>query len=97
MAEPIAARIALEAARIAGPSRAPADAGPDTPLGEDGFALDSVEILELIVATEIEWGVEIDPKALMPPEALRDPGGLARVVQAALDGRARDDGARETP
>ena len=89
MAEPIAARIAREATRIAGPSRAPADAGPDTPLGDGGFALDSVEILELIVATEIEWGIEIDPKALMPPEVLRDPLGLARVVEATLDRRAR--------
>jgi acyl carrier protein len=88
MAELVAARVVREVRRIAGPSRTPADAGPDTPLTEGGFELDSVEILELIVATELAFDIEIDPTALLPAEALRDPRGLALVVEAALVGRA---------
>ena len=46
--------------RVAGPSRAPAESGPDTPLSEDGFWLDSVEMLEVVVACESEFGITFD-------------------------------------
>jgi acyl carrier protein len=36
-------------ARVAGPDRTPRDAGPDTPVGEEGFWLDSVDPVEVIV------------------------------------------------
>jgi hypothetical protein len=37
-------------AEIAGAHRTPSDAGPETPLGEDGFWLDSIDVLEVILA-----------------------------------------------
>src|SRR5262249_14369908 len=42
--------------QIAGPGRTPDDAGPDTPLGESGYWLDSVDVLEVLVACEHEFG-----------------------------------------
>jgi hypothetical protein len=41
---------------IAGPDRTPPDAGPDTPLIHGGFWLDSVSLLELIIACEAGSG-----------------------------------------
>ncbi|MBM4042152.1 MAG: acyl carrier protein [Planctomycetes bacterium] len=59
--------------------------GPDTPLVGGGLSLDSVAVLELLVGLENEWGVELDPDALLEADALRTVGTLA----AYLDGRAK--------
>jgi acyl carrier protein len=37
------------------------------------------------VSCEQEFGIELDPKALVAADALRSVGGLAQVVQSALD------------
>jgi len=42
--------------RIAGPSRTPPDSGPETSL-TDGYWLDSVDLLEVLVACEHEFGI----------------------------------------
>jgi acyl carrier protein len=56
----IEARLLRIAAAVAGPARTPADAGPDTPLGEAGYWLDSVDIVEVVLASECEFAVTFD-------------------------------------
>lgn len=79
------ARALATVIRIAGPSRTPPDAGPETSLADGGFGLDSVDVLELIVSCEQEFGIELDPRTLLPADALRNARGLAQVVQSALE------------
>ena len=72
--------------RVAGADRTPADAGPDTPIREGGFWLDSVALLELIVAAESEFGVEFDPTRDFEEEPLRTVGSLAARITDRLAG-----------
>ena len=55
------ARVEAIVAAVAGPLRQPESAGPDTPLGESGFWLDSVDLLEIVLACEREFDVVFDP------------------------------------
>jgi acyl carrier protein len=55
--------------------------GPDTVLVEGGLALDSVAILEFLLALEQEFDVELDPGALLQAQALRTIGSLAAFVE----------------
>jgi len=71
-------------AGVAGVHRTPADAGPDTPLGEDGFWLDSVDFLEVIVACEQAFGTEFGAEADVTPDNLRTVRTLAETIQAKL-------------
>lgn len=43
---------------------APAAITPETPLGSGGAALDSVELLELVVSIEERFAVEVEPEDL---------------------------------
>jgi acyl carrier protein len=60
-ADAILARVEAIVAAVAGPLRQPDAAGPDTPLGESGFWLDSVDLLEIVLACEREFDVVFDP------------------------------------
>jgi acyl carrier protein len=73
-------RVQAVVARIAGPSRTPRDAGPDTPLGEGGYWLDSVDLLEVIVACEKEFGLFDDERDLTT-EGLGTARNLAEVIR----------------
>jgi len=53
-------RVDAIVARVAGPARLPRDPTPETPLGEGGYWLDSVDLLEVIVAREQEFGMTFD-------------------------------------
>jgi acyl carrier protein len=80
-------RVTLEhvqaiASRVAGPTRCPEKPGPDTPLQDGGFWLDSASLLEVIMACEAEFDVAFD---LL----------LARVRPAS--GRAAEAGAVTRP
>jgi acyl carrier protein len=67
--------------RIAGPERVPANLEPDTPLGEGGLWLDSVELLEVILACERAFDAGPDAAAAdLPPDALRTLGTLAAWI-----------------
>jgi len=79
-------RLLVLLSRVAGPDRTPADAGPDTPIREGGFWLDSVALLELIVAAESEFGVEFDPTRDFEEEPLRTVGSLAARITDRLAG-----------
>lgn len=79
-------RLLVLLSRTAGAGRMPADAGPETPIREGGFWLDSVALLELIVAAESEFGVEFDPTRDFDEAALRTAGSFADRIAARLAG-----------
>lgn len=82
MTPPIALVDAIRAlvARVAGPSRTPAESGPDTPLSEGGFWLDSVELLEVVVACEGEFDITFDATKDFAAGAFETLGTLATLV-----------------
>jgi len=82
MSDPILARIQAIVSGIAGYARAVAGAGPDTPLGDDGYWLDSVDVLEVILACEHEFDVSLADHADLTPEALASVGSLAELVRS---------------
>lgn len=67
--------------RIAGPHRTPANAGPATPLAEGGFWLDSIALLEVIVACETEFGVTFDSARDLTRDTLKSVESLAAVIR----------------
>jgi acyl carrier protein len=66
--------------RVAGPSRAPVESGPATPLSEGGFWLDSVELLEVVVACESEFDITFDATRDFAGDAFETLGTLAALV-----------------
>ena len=74
--------------RVAGPSRTPADSGPDTRLSGAGFWLDSIELLEVIVACEAEFGITFDAMRDLTGSALETLGSLADLVRSKRVGAA---------
>ena len=66
--------------RIAGAGRTPPDIGPETPLG-DGFWLDSVELLEVIVACEQAFGIAFDEANDIESGGLATLGALANLIR----------------
>lgn len=70
-------------ARVVGPGRAPlADMTVDTPLAEGGLWLDSVELLEVIVACETEFDVIFEPGRDLVGDSLDTVGTLAALICA---------------
>jgi acyl carrier protein len=65
---------------VAGPSRTPPGAGPDTPLWNDGFWLDSIALLQIAVACEAEFG--FDPTSEIPPDTPVTARALAAIVES---------------
>ena len=66
--------------RVAGAARTPPDVGAHTALG-DGYWLDSIELLDVIVACEIEFDIVFGD---LPPAALSTLGTLTRVIESQL-------------
>jgi acyl carrier protein len=66
--------------RVAGPSRTPADAGPDTRLA-DGFWLDSMEMLEVVIACEQHFGIVFEEGRDLTPATL---ASVRHVVHTRL-------------
>jgi len=56
----------------------------DTALFESGLHLDSATALELLLAIEKEFGVELDPEAMLAGGAMRNVGTLAAFVSGLL-------------
>ena len=74
-------RVQAIVARVAGPARTPPHANADTSLGHDGFWLDSIAMLEVLVACEEEFDVVFDWQAELTPEVLTTIRSLAEVIQ----------------
>jgi acyl carrier protein len=77
-------RVCAIACEVAGPARTPPEVGPDTPLGDDGFWLDSADFLELLVACQEEFGAEFRTEVDLTRENLRTVGTLAAMIQTNL-------------
>ncbi len=72
--------------RHLGPGVAPATVPDDWPLGEAGAGLDSIALVELVVACEMEFGVPLLEELLQGP-----------VTIAAIASAVRSIGARGRP
>ncbi len=70
-------------ARVVGASRAPADMSPDTPLGEGGLWLDSLELLQVVIASEAQFEITFAPGQDLVDARLKTLGTLAEMI----DGR----------
>ncbi len=71
--------------RIAGPGRSPGDPGRETPLVEGGFWLDSVHLLETVLACEEAFGVIFDPGDFSD-DTMRTVGTLVDRIRAKRTG-----------
>jgi acyl carrier protein len=60
-----------------------------TPLVGAGMSLDSVAVLELLVALEKEFRIELDAEELRQANALATVGALAAFVESKADASAR--------
>ncbi len=70
---------------VAGPNRLPGELGAHTPITAGGLELDSVGVLELILACETEFSVTFDPRTDLTRDALQTIGSLARSIHRARD------------
>ena len=75
--------------RVAGPSRTPAHAGPETRLTE-GYWLDSVELLDVLIACEAELGVAFDDTRDFEGGALDTLGTFTHLVRSKLPAPRRE-------
>lgn len=86
----VARRVHEIVAGVAGADRTPANPGPDTPLGAEGFWLDSVELLEVIIACEQEFTIELFGEGEDASAQLRTVETLAEAIHARLAPAGRD-------
>ena len=80
----VVGRVLKVVAAIAGAGRTPAEAGPATPLQEGGFWLDSVGLLETVLACEEEFGANLDRETDLADGGLLTVGGLAAAIRRKL-------------
>ena len=78
------ARVSALVAAVAGPDRMPPGAGPDTPLGDDGYWLDSVDVFEVILAAEAEFGVALGDEDELTDESLTSIRTLSEAISRQL-------------
>jgi acyl carrier protein len=76
------ARVQALVSLTAGAARTPANAGPDTPLARGGFWLDSVDLVEVVVACEQEFDVTFEGETDLTPESLDTIRTLARLIRS---------------
>jgi acyl carrier protein len=72
--------------RVAGHDRTPARVGVETPIGENGLWLDSVDLVEVVLACEETFAVELDPSSLY---AAKGDLTVAQVLAALRASRRR--------
>ena len=80
--DPILDRTLTLIERVVGPGRGLKDAGAETRLGNDGFGLDSVELLDVLVACEEEFGIVFDEARELGEPALENIGTLAELIRS---------------
>jgi acyl carrier protein len=79
--DPLLETVRTIVARIAGPDRMPAPCGPETRLAEDCW-LDSVELLEIVLACEATFGIAFDAAHDFQPDAFATVGSLTALVRS---------------
>jgi hypothetical protein len=80
-ADPILTEVLAILARIAGPGRAPTAPGGETPLAEEGFWLDSVALLEVLLLCEETFGVVLDYTSISDAGGSPTAGRLAEAIR----------------
>jgi acyl carrier protein len=81
--DPVLDEIRALVERIAGPSRTPANAGPETRLTE-GYWLDSVELLEVLIACEVAFGIAFHDTRDFDGGAFETLGTFTHLVRSKL-------------
>jgi acyl carrier protein len=66
---------------VVGAARVPGDVGADTPLSDGGLWLDSMELLQVILACEGQFGITFKPAEDLVGEGLETLGTLADVIR----------------
>ena len=74
-------RVLAVVTAVAGPARTPPAATADTPLGDEGFWLDSIAMLEIILACEREFDIVFDWESEITAEMLMTARSLADAVR----------------
>lgn len=67
--------------RVVGGARVPADLGADTRLGQDGLWLDSMDLLQVVLACEAQFGITFKPAEDLIGAGLETLGTLADVIR----------------
>ena len=71
---------------VAGPDRTPIRVGPETSINEGGFWLDSADLLEVVLACEEAFSVDIDPSTVVADGSALT---VARLMNAVVMARRR--------
>jgi acyl carrier protein len=66
---------------VAGPRRVPSHVGPETRLSEGGFWLDSIELLQVVVACEERFAIVFDPTRELTASALETLESLSALIR----------------
>ena len=74
-------RLCAIVARVVGAPRVPANAGAGTFLRDGGLWLDSMELLQVVVACEAEFGITFEPAEDLLGDGLETLGTLADVIR----------------
>ncbi len=84
----ILARVLAIAGTIAGPNRTPPDAGPSTPLWNGGFWLDSLDLMDLMLACDAAFGPVFDGRCGAAIADTLTAGELAAAIEARMRPRS---------
>lgn len=82
--DPIRARVQAIVGGIAGGHRSPPDAGAATPLGTNGYWLDSIDVLEVVLACEKAFDVSLTDVDDLTADTLASVGTLAELIRRKL-------------
>jgi len=77
------ARLVAILTQVAGPDRTPDGVGSETPINEGGFWLDSADLLEVVLACEEAFSVDLDPSAVFADGSALTVARLMDAVGAA--------------
>jgi len=80
----ILSRVHALITQMAGPDRTPDEAGPDTLLGDSGYGFDSLDMLEVILACEREFGVAFGAGDGLTADALLSARRLADLLRTRI-------------
>jgi len=67
--------------QVIGAGRVPPNLGADMALGDGGLWLDSVDLLQVVLACEAEFGITFEPAEDLVGEGLRTLGTLALAIR----------------
>lgn len=74
-------RLCAIVARVVGAPRVPAGVSADTPLSDGGLWLDSMELLQVVLACETQFGITFKPAEDLIGDGLETLGTLADVIR----------------